>query len=69
MHLGCCPFYGGGFGVGDLLFYVPPIVGDLCWSFLVFIALCPFWFYSRLGEKELTSCFAFVDFRVSCCCG
>ena len=36
--LGCCPFWGGGSVVNDLLFYVPPIV---CWgSVFVFVLVC-----------------------------
>ena len=44
--LGCCPFWGGGSVVVNLLFNVPPIVcGVFVFVFvLLCIALCMFWF-------------------------
>ena len=39
--LGCCPFYGGGFAVVDLLLlYLPLFVGVLCLSLFCYALLC-----------------------------
>ena len=35
---------------------------------LVCVALCPFWFFSRLDEEEEAGCFVFVAIWMSCCC-
>ena len=53
--LGCCPFYGSGYVVFDLLFYISPIVcGD---SVLVFVlvctTLCHFYFAIILTRKRV----------------
>ena len=66
--LGCCPFYGGGSVVVNLLFGVLPIgCGGQCLSLLC-ITLCFCWFCNHFEDLERVGCFAFIVLQMSCYC-